>query len=190
MNLEVHYSVHKNLSPILTLSHMNSVNINTFYFVNFHFNIILPSMPRYYKYFLPFILPYKICVCMSLLYNICYIIWSSSQYITRSINYGIPHRSVFTILPLPLPSEAEIFSSVHRFPPNVTDKVAFSNRSTGKIAELYISSNICDLDSRQDEKKFNQNGNKLSPSTTWYYFLMNAVLSFSCRSQIIGLSSF
>ena len=45
-NLNVHYSIRNSPPPVPNLNHRNAVHASPSHFLNIHFNIILPSMPR------------------------------------------------------------------------------------------------------------------------------------------------
>jgi len=49
-NPRVHYRIHKRPTPVLILSHSNQIHPSTSYFLNFQFNIILPSTSRTSKW--------------------------------------------------------------------------------------------------------------------------------------------
>ena len=51
-NRYIQYSVDKSLTLVHVLSHTNTVHINLTLFLKIHFNIILPSTPRYPSIFL------------------------------------------------------------------------------------------------------------------------------------------
>jgi hypothetical protein len=56
-NPKVHYHVHNNPLPVPILSHTNQIHIPKPYLPKIHFNIILPSTPRYFELSLPFRFP-------------------------------------------------------------------------------------------------------------------------------------
>ena len=66
-NQKVHYHGHKSTPTVDILSQINSIHTIPSYFFKIHFNIILPSMPRYSKWPLCFNFPHKNLVRISLL---------------------------------------------------------------------------------------------------------------------------
>jgi hypothetical protein len=71
-NQNVHYCFHNSPLIIPILSQMNPVHIFPLYFRTIRYNIILPSTPRSYAWFLPFRLSDQIFLCISHLSHVCY----------------------------------------------------------------------------------------------------------------------
>jgi hypothetical protein len=53
MNLKIHYHIHKSPSSVLILRQSSPVYSFTFYYFGTSCNIVLPSMPKSSKWFLP-----------------------------------------------------------------------------------------------------------------------------------------
>jgi hypothetical protein len=70
-----HYCVQKSPPPDTILSHMNPIHTPKPYFSAIHFNIILPSTPRFSKWFsaLQVSRLHSIGLCISHLSNACYL---------------------------------------------------------------------------------------------------------------------
>lgn len=68
---QVHYHGHTNLSPGSILCHMNSVHNPSHYLLKFHFNILLPSLLRCEKWYLPWSLLWPKFMYTFLLFLMC-----------------------------------------------------------------------------------------------------------------------
>ena len=74
-NLTIHYHIYKCQPTVPILNQINPIHTSTFHFLKIHLNIILPSMPGSYKWFLFFMFPYGNSVYTPPLLQTCYMWW-------------------------------------------------------------------------------------------------------------------
>jgi len=76
-NPKVHYHIHKHLPPVPILSLINPIHNCSFQFLNIHFNIFLPPMPRSSMYSLSLRSVYQHPACTSPVSHTCHMPHSS-----------------------------------------------------------------------------------------------------------------
>jgi len=115
-NTKVQSRIHKCPPPVPILSQIDPVHTLTSYFLKIHLNIILPSMPRFCKWFLSLRIPhqtlYTPLISPFVLHSpptSFFSIWSPKHYWVRNTDHSAP--VVFSIPLFHSPSKAQIFSS-------------------------------------------------------------------------------
>jgi hypothetical protein len=97
-NLKVHCQLYKRQSPVLILNQMNPVHVPTLRFIKTHFDTILPSMPRSFKWSFSFRFPHYNPAFTSLLSHVHHNTPISSSLIHYPPNFlwGVQIKMLFT----------------------------------------------------------------------------------------------